>query len=64
MSSDELQFLEDCLTANELLFCRSCAQQTLHAHQEVVAVRAVATELRMECTHCSTVRRWLDWNSA
>jgi len=52
MPPDELQFLEDCLAANELLLCRSCAQQTLHAHQEVVAVQLVATELLMECTHC------------
>lgn len=56
--------MEDCLAANELLFCCNCAQQTLHAHHEVIEVQPVATELLMECTHCYTVRRWLDWNSA
>jgi hypothetical protein len=63
MSPDELQFLEDCLAANELRLCLNCGQQTLHAHLEVVEVQLVATELLMECTHCATVRRWLDWDS-
>lgn len=63
MPPEELQFLEDFLAATEWLFCRSCAEQTPHAHREVVEVQAVATELLMECTHCYTVRRWLDWDS-
>jgi len=63
MPPEELQFLEDFLAATEWLFCRSCAEQTPHAHQEVVEVQSVATELLMECTYCGTVRRWLDWDS-
>jgi len=63
MSPDELQFLEDYLAATELLFCCSCTEQTPHAHREVVEVQPAATELLMECTHCHTVRRWLDWES-
>lgn len=63
MPREEPQFSEDYLAATELLLCRSCAQQTQHAHREVVEVQAVATGLLMECTHCHTVRHWLDWNS-
>lgn len=63
MPPEELQFLADYLAATELLLCRNCAEQTPHAHREVVEVQAVATELLMECTYCQTVRRWLDWDS-
>ncbi len=64
MDAEELEFLEGQVAATELLPCRECRQLTLHAHREVVGVQAVATELLMECTHCHTVRHWLDWNSA
>ncbi len=63
VDAEELEFLEAQLAATELLPCRECRQLTLHAHREVVGVRAVATELLMECTHCQAVRHWLDWNS-
>lgn len=63
MDAEELEFLEEQVAATELLPCCECRQLTLHAHREVVGVQAVATELLMECTHCGTVRRWLDWDS-
>lgn len=61
MQDDELDFLEEMLAGNELLHCSTCGEETLHAHVEVVEVLPVATELKMECTHCQTLRSWIDW---
>lgn len=62
MQNDELGFLEEQLAANELLLCRTCGEETLHAHEQVLAVLPVATALLMQCTHCQTSRRWIDWS--
>lgn len=63
MQNDELDFLEDMLASTELLHCATCNEETLHAHAEVVEVLPVATELKMECTHCQTLRSWIDWST-
>jgi len=63
MQDDELSFFEEMLASNELLHCSTCGEETLHAHAEVVEVLPVATELKMECTHCQTLRSWIDWNT-
>lgn len=60
MENDELSFLEEQLAATELLACATCGEETLHAHVEVLEVLLVATELKMECTHCQTLRSWID----
>lgn len=59
MQADELEFLEDMLQANELLPCATCQEETLHAHEEVLASWPHATKLRMRCTCCGTSRTWL-----
>jgi hypothetical protein len=59
MQADELDFLEDMLQANELLRCVICHEETLHAHEKVLAAWLHATELRMQCTSCGTSRAWL-----
>jgi len=61
MSNDELHFLEEQLAGTELLTCVTCGEDTLHAHLEVVEVYPVGTELLMQCTHCQTERKWMDW---
>ena len=61
MGDDELDFLEELLAGTELLRCGTCGEDTLHAHEEVLAVLPVGTELQMQCTHCQTSRRWFDW---
>gem|GEM_PF-5409204 len=38
-----------------------CGEETLHAHEEVLEVYSLATELKMQCTCCQTSRTWLDW---
>jgi hypothetical protein len=64
MQDDELEFLEEMLASNELLHCSTCGEDTLHAHEEVVTVLPVGTELKMQCTHCQTSRTWFDWTPA
>ena len=63
MQNDELSFLEEQLAATELLACATCGEDTLHAHEEVLEVYPLATELKMHCTCCLTSRTWLDWTS-
>lgn len=63
MQNDELDFLEDMLAGTELLYCTTCNEETLHAHAEIVEVLPVATELNMECTHCLSLRTWIDWTT-
>jgi len=61
MQQDELAFLEEMFEATELLACATCGEDTLHAHEEVLEVYPLATELKMQCTCCQTSRTWLDW---
>jgi hypothetical protein len=61
MQNDELSFLEEQLAATELLACATCGEDTLHAHEEVLEVYPLATELKMQCTCCQTSRTWIDW---
>lgn len=61
MQDDELSFMEDMIAGTELLVCSTCGEETLHAHDEVLDVSPVATELKMQCTCCQTTRTWTDW---
>ena len=60
MDSEELDFIEDQVSANELLFCQRCRQEILHGHLEVLETYPQATELLMQCTHCHTTQVWLE----
>ncbi|GAA4504086.1 hypothetical protein GCM10023172_29920 [Hymenobacter ginsengisoli] len=60
MPSDELDFLEKQLAANELL-SSTYGEETRHTHEDVLAVLPVATEQLMQYTSCQTSRRWIDW---
>lgn len=63
MSTEELEFLEDRLAATELLDCRQCGEQTLHAHHEVLDTFAAGVKLKMTCTTCHNSRTWIDWDT-
>ncbi|QIL78254.1 MULTISPECIES: hypothetical protein [Hymenobacter] len=59
MNADELAFREEMLDNAELLDCASCADTTLHTHEEVLRKSETVTELRMWCTRCMSCRTWL-----
>jgi hypothetical protein len=62
MPKEEVEFLEEMLPSTELLSCYTCGEETLHVHEEVLAVLPVATELKMQCTRCQMSRNWIDWD--
>ncbi|QNE42221.1 hypothetical protein F1C16_21585 (plasmid) [Hymenobacter sp. NBH84] len=60
MMTDQITFLEDMLESTELLYCTSCGEETLHAHEEVLTRTADLTEVLMRCTQCMETRTWID----
>lgn len=56
MNSEELDFLEQQLSATELLYCAACKEETLHVHLEVEEKYANGSEVLMQCTQCQATQ--------